>query len=54
MFKNQELLYKHFRTKNVVIKTGYMADHDPEFFFIIYLAYVNMSVINREIFYLVP
>ena len=54
MFKNQELLYKHFRTKNVGIKIGYMADHDPEFFFVIYLAYVNMFVINREIFYLVP
>ena len=54
VFKNQELLYKHFRTKNVGIKTGYMAYHDPEFFFVIYLAYVNMSVINREIFYLVP
>ena len=24
VFKNQELLYKHFRTKNVRIKTGYM------------------------------
>ena len=24
VFKNQELLYKHFRTKNVGIKTGYM------------------------------
>ena len=46
MFKNQELLYKHFRTKNVGIKTGYMAYHDPEFFFVIYLAYVNMSIIN--------
>ena len=54
MFKNQELLYKHFKTKNVGIKTGYMAYHDPEFFFVIYLAYVNMSVVNREIFYLVP
>ena len=53
VFKNQELLYKHFRTKNVGIKTGYMAYHDPEFFFVIYLAYVNMSVVNREIFYLV-
>ena len=29
VFKNQELLYKHFRTKNVGIKTGYMAYHDP-------------------------
>ena len=54
MFKNQELLYKHFRTKNVGIKIGYMADHDPEFFFVIYLAYVNMSVVNKENFDLVP
>ena len=41
VFKNQELLYKHFRTKNVGIKTWYMAYHDPEFFFVIYLAYVT-------------
>ena len=54
MFKNQELLYKHFKTKNVEIKIGYMAYHDPEFFFVIYLTYVNMSIINKEIFYLVP
>ena len=54
VFKNQELLYKHFRTKNIGIKTGYMAYHDPEFFFIIYLAYVNMSIVNKEIFNLVP
>ena len=54
VFKNQELLYKNFKTKNVGIKTGYMAYHDPKFFFVIYLAYVNMSLINKEIFYLVP
>ena len=54
VFKNQELLYKHFRIKNVGIKTGYMTYHDPEFFYIIYLAYVNMFVVNKEIFYLVP
>ena len=54
VFKNQEFLYKHFRTKNVGIKTGYMTFHDLEFFFVIYLAYVNMSVVNKEIFYLVP
>ena len=53
VFKNQELLYKNFRTKNVKIKTRYMAYHDPEFFFVIYLAYVNMSVVNKEFFYLV-
>ena len=54
VFKNQEILYKHFRTKNVGIKIGYMAYHHPEFLFVIYLAYVNMSVVNKEIFYLVP
>ena len=54
VFKNQELLYKHFRTKNIGIKTGYMACHDPELFFIIYLAYVNMSIVNKENFNLVP
>ena len=31
-----------------------MAYHDPNFFFVIYLAYVNMSIVNKEIFYLVP
>ena len=31
-----------------------MAYHDPEFFFVIYLAYVNMSVVNKENFDLVP
>ena len=52
--QNQELLYKHFKTKNVRIKIGYMAYHDPGFFFVIYLAYVNMSIVNKEIFDLVP
>ena len=50
MFKNQELLYKHFKTKNVRIKIGYMTYHDLEFFFVIYLTYVNISVVNREFF----
>ena len=40
--------------KNVGIKTGYMAYQDPELFFVLYLAYVNISVVNKEIFYLVP
>ena len=47
-------MYKYFRTKNVKIKTGYMAYHDPEFFFVIYLAYVNMAIVNKENFDLVP
>ena len=55
VFKNQELLYKNFKTKNVEIKIGYIAYHDPNFFFfIIYLANVNMFIVNNEIFYLVP
>ena len=47
-------MYKYFRTKNVKIKTRYMAYHDPEFFFVIYLAYVNMAIVNKENFDLVP
>ena len=31
-----------------------MAYHDLQFFFVIYLAYVNMSIVNKEVFYLVP
>ena len=31
-----------------------MTYHDLEFFFVIYLAYVYMFVVNKEIFYLVP
>ena len=54
IFKNQELLYKYFKTKNVGIKTGYVAYHDPDFFFVIRLAYVNMSIVNKEILDLVP
>ena len=50
VFKNQEFLYKYFRTKNVGIKIGYMTYHDLEFFFVIYLTYVNISVVNREFF----
>ena len=31
-----------------------MAYHDPDFLFVLYLPYVNMSIVNKEIFYLVP
>ena len=31
-----------------------MAYHDPQFFFVIYLAYANMCIVNKEIFDLVP
>ena len=46
MFKNQCILYEQFRTKNSGIKTGYMAYHDPDLFFAVYLAYVNMSILD--------
>ena len=50
----KKLLFKHFKTKNTGIKTGYVEYHDPDFFFVINLAYVNMFIVNKEIFYLVP
>ena len=50
----QKLLFKHFKTKNTGIKIGYVEYHDPNFFFVINLAYVNMFIVNKEIFYLVP
>ena len=37
VFKNQCILYEQFRTKNSGIKTGYMAYHDPDLFFVVYL-----------------
>ena len=46
VFKNQCLLYEQFRIKNSGIKTGYMAYHDLDLFFIVYLAYVNMSILD--------
>ena len=52
VFKNQELLYKYFKTKNVGIKTRYIPCHNPNFFFVINLAYV--SIVNKEIFCFVP
>ena len=54
IFKNQELLYKYFKTKNVEIKTRYIPCHNPNFFFVINLAYVNISIVNKEIFCFVP
>ena len=50
VFKNQCLLYQQFKTKNNGIKTGYMVYHDPKLFFIVYLAYVNMSILDKNIF----
>ena len=43
-------MYKHFKSKNTRIKIRYVAYHDPNFFFIIYLAYVNMSIVHKEFF----
>ena len=54
VFKNQELLYKHFKTKSIEIKTRYVTYHVLDFFFVIYIGYVNMSIVNKEKFYLAP
>ena len=54
MFKNQCILYEQFRTKNSGIKTGYMAYHDPDLFFVVYLAYVNMALLDQKYFELIP
>ena len=40
--------------KSSGIKTGYMAYHDPDLFFVIYLAYVNMSLLDQKYFELIP
>ena len=47
-------MYEQFRTKNNGIKTGYMAYHDPDLFFIVYLTYVNMSILDQKYFELIP
>ena len=54
MFKNLCILYEQFRTKNSGIKTGYMAYHDPDLFFVVYLAYVNMALLDQKYFELIP
>ena len=54
VFKNQCILYEQFRTKNSGIKTGYMAYHDPNLFFVVYLAYVNMSLLDPKYVELIP
>ena len=54
VFKNQSILYEQFRTKNSGIKTGYMAYHDPDLFFVVYLAYVNMALLDQKYFELIP
>ena len=47
------LLYQQFRTKNNGIKTGYMAYHDPDLFFVVYLAYVNLLILDKKYFELI-
>ena len=54
VFKNQCILYEQFKTKNSGIKTGYMAYHDTDLFFFVYLAYVNMSILDQKYLELVP
>ena len=54
VFKNQCILYEQFKTKNSGIKTGYMAYHDPDLFFVVYLAYVNMSILDQKYLELIP
>ena len=54
VFKNQCILYEQFRTKNSGIKTGYMTYNDPDLFFVVYLAYVNMSLLDQKYLELVP
>ena len=54
VFKNQCILYEQFRTNNSGIKTGYMAYHDPDLFFVVYLAYVNMTLLDQKYFELIP
>ena len=47
-------LYEQFRTKNSGIKIGYMAYHDPNLFFVVYLPYVNMSILDQKYLELIP
>ena len=54
VFKNECILYEQFRTKNSGIKTGYMAYHDPDLFFVVYLGYVNMSILDQKYLELIP
>ena len=39
---------------NLEPKTGYMAYHDPDLFFVVYLAYVNMALLDQKYFELIP
>ena len=49
------LLYEQFRTKKSGIKTGYMAYLDPDLLFVVYHAYVNMSILDKKKYFeLIP
>ena len=52
--KNQSLLYQQFRTKNGGIRTVYMTYHNPKLFFVVYIANVNMSILEEKYFELIP
>ena len=54
VYKNQSLVYQQFRIKNSGISTGYTAYHYPELFFVVYLTYVNMSILDEKYFELIP
>ena len=47
-------MYQQFKTKNSEIKTGYMAYQNPDLFFVVYLDYVNMSILDKKYFELIP
>ena len=52
--KSQCILHEQFITKNNGSKTGYMAYHDPDLFFVVYLAYVNMSILDQKYLERIP
>ena len=54
VFKNQCILYEQFKTKNSGIKTRYMTYYDPDLFFVVYLTYVNMSILDKKYLELIP
>ena len=47
-------LYKQLRTKKGRIKIGQVEYHNLESFFVIYFAYINVSVVHKEFSYLLP
>ena len=53
VFKTSVYCMNNLEPKTVV-KRGYMAYHDPDLFFVVYLAYVNMSTLDQKYFELIP